>query len=190
MKPAPGIAVRGGGARKIKTRFSRRLFYWYCRKVMHVDVPTNSTYFIALSRRAVQAATTVGKGSVHVRQAVATIGYSYTVFPYETLQDPIRSRRLNVGFLEAIDIIISSYSVHPLRFMSWLGFIASIVSIVYALYVIIIAMTRQHVARMDDNVAPNIWALFHPFSHYDCVVRIYRQTCHGGTQRHAVSCAG
>lgn len=154
-----GIAVARRGQRRFRQTLSRRLFYWYGRKFMHINVPTNSTYFIALSRRAIRALTTSGRSDTHVRQMVAHVGFTYKVFPYETRTNPVQSHSLRVGAIEAIDIV-SSYSVHPLRFMAWIGFVASIASVIYALYVVYIAATRQHVAEGWTTMSLQISGLF------------------------------
>lgn len=154
-----GVAAARKGQRRFRQTLSRRLFYWYGRRFMHIDVPTNSTYFMALSRRAIRAITTSGRSDTHIRHMIAHVGFTYQTFPYETRANPVQSHSLRVGAIEAIDIV-SSYSIHPLRFMAWLGFVASIVSIVYALYVVYIAATRQHVAEGWTTMSLQISGLF------------------------------
>jgi len=137
----------------------RHLFYWYSRNYVMVDVPTNATYFISLTRRAVAAVTSSARGSVHIRFIIRMVGYSYKLLPYEPLQSPVRNHSLRVGIFEAADII-SSYSVHPLRFISWVGLLASVVSIIYALYVVIVALTFSHVAQGWTTTSLQISGLF------------------------------
>lgn len=145
--------------RRIHKSAMRRLFYWYSRNYVMVDVPTNATYFISLSRKAVAAITSSARGSVHIRFIIKMVGYSYKLLPYEPLQSPIRNHSLRVGIFEAADII-SSYSVHPLRFISWVGLLASVVSIIYALYVVIVTLTFSHVAQGWTTTSLQISGLF------------------------------
>ena len=126
---------------------------------MHVDVPTNSTYFMAFSRRAITAMSALSGQDSHVRQMAKIIGYSYLEYPYETKVNPIHSRSLRVGTVEALDIV-SSYSVHPLRLMSWIGFIASILSILYAVYVIYVTLTKSSVAEGWTTMSLQISGMF------------------------------
>lgn len=137
-----GTAVPPKGDKSIRMTIPRRIFYQYSRKYMSIDVPTNATYFMSLNRRAVAAVTSSAHKSVHIRFEVRMIGYKYQTMTYEVYASPIRNRSLRVGVFEATDII-SSYSVHPLRLMSWIGLIASLVSIIYAIYVVIVAATHQ-----------------------------------------------
>ena len=78
---------------------------------------------------------------------IRTIGYSYTEYTYSPLVDPVKKHGFGRGTLEALDII-TSHSTHPLRFMSWVGFFASVVNMMYALYVVVIALTKKNVAGM------------------------------------------
>lgn len=154
-----GVAKPPKGKKSIRMTLSRRLFYQYSRRHMMIDVPTNATYFMALSRRATSALTSSTRRDTHVRFMIRTIGYMYYAMPYQVQVNPVRNRSLRVGILEAADIV-SSYSVHPLRFMSWLGLFASILSIFYAAYVIYITITQQHVAEGWTTMSLQISGLF------------------------------
>ena len=154
-----GIAAPRKGQKSIKMTILRRLFYHYSRKYMMIDVPTNATYFMALSRRAVAAITSSVRRSAHVRFAIRMVGYTYQTLPYEVIASPIRNRSFRVGMFEAADIV-SSYSVHPLRFMSWIGLFASILSLAYAIYVVWVAATQDHVAEGWTTMSLQISGLF------------------------------
>lgn len=154
-----GVAVPPRGEKNIRMAIFRRLFYAYSRRYMLVDVPTNATYFLALSRRAVSAITSSTRRDTHIRFMIRAIGYSYDTMPYEVHTSPVRKRSLRLGIVEAADII-SSYSVHPLRFMSWLGLFASFLSILYVAYVIYVAITQQHVAEGWTTMSLQISGLF------------------------------
>lgn len=145
--------------RMLDTNIGRKLFYWYNRKHLLIDVSPRSTYFIALSRRAVRAITSSVRHDGHIRHLIKTIGYSYAEYDYKTLEDPTRSRSLKTGVLEALDIV-SSHSTHPLRFMSWLGLMASVVNVVYALYVVTVAIVRQDVAEGWTTMSLQLSVMF------------------------------
>lgn len=124
----------------------RRLFYWYNRKYLGIDIPLRATYFIAISRRALRAITQSSRNDGHIRHLAKTIGYSYAQFVYTPLADPARSIGLKTGALEALEVV-SSHSTHPLRFMSWVGFFASAINLIYAAYVLVVALLKPHVAE-------------------------------------------
>lgn len=145
--------------RMLDTNLGRKIFYWYNRKHLLIDVSPRSTYFISLSRRAVRAITSSVRHDGHIRHIVKTIGYSYVEFDYKTLEDPTRSRSLKTGIIEALDIV-SSHSTHPLRFMSWLGLFASIVNVVYALYVVVVALVQKDVAEGWTTMSLQLSSMF------------------------------
>jgi len=129
-----------------KSGLGRRLFYWYNRKYINIDIPLQATYLISLNRRAIRAITLSTRHDSHIRHMIRSIGYSYAEYKYSPLVDPMKKHGFGRGTLEALDII-TSHSTQPLRFMSWVGFFASVVNLVYALYVVIIALTKKNVAE-------------------------------------------
>jgi glycosyltransferase involved in cell wall biosynthesis len=128
------------------TQAGRKLFYWYNRKYVGIDIPLNATYHASYSRRAINSLTSLsGRHSRHVRHMARKIGYSYDIFCYNPLKNPGSQRKLNTSVIEALEII-SSYSTHPLRFVTWLGVSASAINVVYALYVLILNLAGSSLA--------------------------------------------
>lgn len=119
------------------SRLGRRLFYWYNRKYVGIDIPLNATYCASYSRRAINSLTTAGRNHRHVRHLARRIGYGYTTLEYTPLQNPNNQRRLKTGAIEALEIV-TSYSTHPLRFVTWLGIIAGGINVIYACYVVVL----------------------------------------------------
>lgn len=145
--------------RMLDADIGRKIFYWYNKKHLLIDVSPRATFFIALSRRAIKSITSSARHDGHVRHLVKTIGYSYTEFEYKTLEDPTRSRSLKTGVVEALDVV-SSHSTHPLRFMSWLGLAASVLNVVYALYVVTVALISQDVAEGWTTMSLQLSSMF------------------------------
>lgn len=118
------------------TQLGRRLFYWYNRKYLGIDIPLNATYYASYSRRAVNSLTaSTNRYQRHVRHMARRVGFSYTTYDYKPLQNPSSQRKLRTGVMEALEIV-ASYSTHPLRFVTWLGVIAGAVNVLYAFYVL------------------------------------------------------
>lgn len=134
------MSIRG----VLGTGMGRDLFYWYNRKYLGIDIPLQSTYFIALSRRAVTALTASSRQDRHVRHLLKIIGYSYKTYNYMPLQDPNTQRSLRTSVVQALEIV-SSYSTHPLRFVTWLGFFAGVANLLYAVYVVAVTLLKQNV---------------------------------------------
>lgn len=143
----------------LKADIGRRLFYWYNRRHLGVNIPANATYFIALSRRAVRSMSTTNRHDGHIRHLIRQIGYTCVNYEYETKEDPTQSRGLKTGILEAIDIV-TSHSTQPLRFMSWIGVAASIVNLVYAIYVVCVALFKNDIAAGWTTMSLQLSSMF------------------------------
>lgn len=128
------------------TNMGRKLFYWYNRKYIGIDIPLNATYFTSFSRRAVNSLTSFNPAHRYVRHLARRVGYGYEVHPYTPLSNPGKQRTLKTGVIEAFEIV-TSYSTHPLRFVTWLGIMAGSLNVLYACYVLVINI-------IDKSVAP------------------------------------
>ena len=143
----------------VNAGIGRRLFYWYNRRQLGVNIPANATYFIALSRRAVRSVATTNRHDGHIRHLIRQIGYSCVEHEYETKEDPARSRGLKTGVLEAIDVV-TSHSTQPLRFMSWIGVAASVINLLYAIYVVCVALFKQDIAAGWTTMSLQLSSMF------------------------------
>lgn len=141
--------VQGVSALSAKDRsgsqVGRKVFYWYNRKYVGIDVPLHATYFASYSRRAVNSLTGTGRSHRHIRHLARKVGYNYTTEQYEPTQHPNTQRSLRTGVIEALEIA-TSYSTHPLRFVTWLGVFAGILNVLYACYVVIINIIGKDIA--------------------------------------------
>lgn len=128
------------------TQIGRRLFYWYNRKYIGIDIPLNATYHASYTRRAINSLTAASsRHHRHVRHMARRIGFGYTVHPYTPIQNPNSQRKLKTSIIEALEIV-TSYSTHPLRFVTWLGAIAGSVNVMYALYVLVLNLSSAEIA--------------------------------------------
>lgn len=134
--PVKGVMGSGVG---------RRIFYWYNRKYLGIDIPLNATYFASYTRRAINSLTASSRSHRYIRHLARRVGYGYSTQSYIPLQNPSNQRRLRTGVVEALEIV-TSYSTHPLRFVTWLGFIASIINVLYAFYVLILNLFSKNLA--------------------------------------------
>jgi len=130
---------------RIGSQVGRKVFYWYNRKYVGIDIPLRATYFASYSRRAINSLTGTGRNHRHIRHLARKIGYGYTTQSYTPTQDPGTQRTLRTGAVEALEIA-TSYSTHPLRFVTWLGVFAGVVNVLYACYVVVINVIGKEVA--------------------------------------------
>ncbi len=129
-------------------RLGAKLFYWYSRRYLHITIPNKSTYFICMNRSVANALTRSGRFMRHIRHMAQQIGFTSTTLTYTLPAEALpysRSRKSGL-VARAIDLV-SSYSSHPLRMLSYFGMLAGFLNIVYAVYVVIINLSRHDVAK-------------------------------------------
>ena len=119
------------------SRWGRSAFYAYNRRYVGVDIPTRATYFTVLTRRAVNALTSTRRSQKYFRHLVRHLGLRIVNFDYEPQRSARKSRGLRTSVVEAIEIV-SSNSSHPLRLLSYVGIGASLLNLLYAVYVVVI----------------------------------------------------
>lgn len=125
----------------LSTGLGRRIFYWYNRKYIGIDIPLHATYHASYSRRAINSLTAqAGRHTRLLRHMSRKIGYGYATMPYETEQSSKTQKNIRNGVVEALEIV-SSYSTHPLRYVAWLGLAAGALNLLYACYVVILFLT-------------------------------------------------
>lgn len=132
-----GVVMRAGAA----------VFDWYCRQVLRLSVPNDSTQFRALSRRAVNAV--IATKSVHryLRVLSADVGFTRAELRYSPVDRGGGPRRRSIR--EAIALaaaIIVSASPHPLRMASWLGVLASALNLLYVVYIVVVYFVKEDIA--------------------------------------------
>ncbi|MFZ2545274.1 MAG: glycosyltransferase [Candidatus Saccharimonadales bacterium] len=127
-------------------QLGRRLFYWYNRKYINIDIPLNATYFASYSRRAINSITRTTRSQQHIRHLARRVGYAYKTFLYMPLRNPGSPKKLRAGIVEALEISIS-YSTHPLRFVTRLGLLAGALNAIFALYVVYVNLIGTSVAE-------------------------------------------
>jgi polyisoprenyl-phosphate glycosyltransferase len=142
-------------------RVATDVFYWAASKLFQLRIPKDSTKFLVLSRQAVNAVTQIKDRYRYIRVLSAYVGYSNQTFVYEPINRYGRPR--TKGFLEAVNLavgIIVTNSTHPLRFVSWLGFIAGALNVLYGAYVIAVYLFRSHVAEGWTTVSLQASCMF------------------------------
>ena len=143
--------VFGVSTRKTRSgvinHYGAKLFYWYNKKFLDISIPENSTLFMALSRRAVNSLTHTSRYARHIRYLARQIGYDSKEVYYEPSKaykpEKKHIRELAISAIE----LATNYSKHPLRFLAWLGFSASLFNLLYAGYVIGVNLLKRRVAE-------------------------------------------
>jgi dolichol-phosphate mannosyltransferase len=125
-----------------------RVFYWYFNHVLGVDLPRNSTDFRAYSRQSVNAITRIKDRLRYLRTFGAYVGFGGQPFTYEPRprRPRVRGRAPGEAVGLAVDMTVAN-STRPLRFVSLLGLGASVVSGLYAVYVLILRTFDHDIVR-------------------------------------------
>ena len=128
-------------------RAGTRLFYWYTRRVMGLELPANATHFRCLSRAALNALNKLRETGSRLRVFSSYIGYDGATFPYDSLAQSRRSqsRTPSAAIALALALVLDN-SAHPLRMASGLGVVAALINLAYAVYVLVVYAFRADVA--------------------------------------------
>jgi len=127
------------------TRMGRSAFYWYNRRFLRLDIPTRSTFLTGLTRSALNAVSASGRTHRYLRHLVRYIGYRVHVYRYTMRDAKVARPRTRPRVLDAIEMV-SSYTTQPLRVVAMLGVAAGVLSLLYGVYVVAVALTQTHVA--------------------------------------------
>jgi glycosyltransferase involved in cell wall biosynthesis len=131
--------------------FSRKaaaFFYWYCRKLLKLDLPQNSTQFRCLSRQAVNAIIRIKDSYRYLRLFSSYVGYERQQFLYEPINRGNKNRPKSFfqSLNQGIALIVENSS-HPLRFVSWLGLLAAAANLLYVFYVFGVYFLKENIAE-------------------------------------------
>lgn len=125
-----------------------RIFYWYSKRYLDLDIPNGSTYFICMNRVTANALTRSGRYMRHIRHMSKRVGFKAINYKYKLPKDSVQYAKVRSGTLvsRAIDLV-SNYSNHPLRLISYFGIFAGLANIIYAIYVVLINISRQDIQK-------------------------------------------
>ena len=141
-----GVDQRGvvGGPMR---RLLKRLFHGYMRRFLKTELLPGCTDFRVLSRRMVNALTQFRESYRQLRLLTTTVGYQRCAFPYTPLSRT--GKNMRKGFIEelheALDMIVT-HSRQPLRLVSWMGWFAGFLNVLYVFYAALIYLFKKDVA--------------------------------------------
>jgi len=129
-------------------RLGAGLFYWICNHLLGMNIPGHSTHFRVLSRQAVNAVLRMGDRTRYLRTLSAYVGYGSQALEYEPISRRARPRRKSPieALRLAIDIVVSN-STRPLRLVSYVGLVMSLLFLLYIGYIVLIYLFKPDVAE-------------------------------------------
>jgi len=130
------------------TRKATGLFYWYCHKILKLDLTKNATQFRCMSRQAVNAIIQIKDSYRYLRLFSSYVGYTRKPIVYDPIKrgKNTRKRSFNQSINQALTIIMEN-SAHPLRFVSWLGMFAATSNLIYAGYIVAVYFFKEDVMQ-------------------------------------------
>jgi len=153
---APGLKKRNPF-----TQHAASLFLSYCHQKLGIELKPDSTDFRILSRQVVNAITQIKDRRRYLRLFTVTVGYDIQYFEYLPICRTGKTQR--ASFMDevnqAIDIVVTS-SPHPLRLVSRIGMIASILNALYIGYIALVYFLKPHVAEGWTTSSMEISVMF------------------------------
>ncbi|MEF2978697.1 hypothetical protein [Subtercola sp. YIM 133946] len=151
--------IGGSGVRKL----GRRAFYGYNRRYLHVDIAPQATYLACLTRRAMNSLANASRSLRYLRHLIRHIGYRLTDYEYIPLDSSHRVRSLRNDVIKGLEMI-TSYSAHPLRFVTLIGVLTGVANLLYAFYVVILRLVSTDVVAGWTTTSLQLSATFFIFS--------------------------
>lgn len=114
-----------------------RLFYWMMTKITQIEIPNNAGDFRLLDRKIIEALKQFPERTRFMKGLYAWIGYKKIGVPFEVQERAAggSSYRL-MRLLELAIAGITSFSDVPLRVWGLIGFMISLGSLIYAIYMV------------------------------------------------------
>ena len=124
----------------LKRNFAR-MFYWVMKKITSIDIPSNAGDFRLMDKKIIHALRQFPERTRFMKGLYAWVGFKKIGVPFE-----VKHRAAGTsswGFARLLELAITgitSFSDIPLRVWSLVGFFISMVSLVYAIYIITVTL--------------------------------------------------
>jgi glycosyltransferase involved in cell wall biosynthesis len=114
-------------------------------KSIGYSLPSNSTGTFCFSRRAINAITESGRSYCKLHMRIANIGYPLCSFECDSFIDSSKNKSIISGVKETLHHMIFN-STKPLRWMSFLGVVGSLMAMFFSLYSVVTHIFNDQVA--------------------------------------------
>jgi len=124
----------------LKRHFTR-LFYWVLGKITQMDIPENAGDFRLMDKNVMNAMKEFPERTRFMKGLYAWVGYKTMAVPF-TVQDRAAGKS-SWRFTKLTELAITgitSFSDVPLRVWGFIGFLISLGSLIYAIYIIAVTM--------------------------------------------------
>lgn len=118
-----------------------RLFYWVMQKITKIDIPNNAGDFRLLDKKIVGALKQFPERTRFMKGLYAWVGYKKIGVPFEVQDRAAGKSSWRLSRLAELAITgITSFSDVPLRIWGLIGFIISLISLLYAIYIVTVTL--------------------------------------------------
>lgn len=124
----------------LKRQFAH-LFYWLMNKMTNIDMPNNAGDFRLMDRKIIEALKQFPERTRFMKGLYAWVGFKSIAVPYEVKERAAGKSSWGFSRLTELAITgITSFSDVPLRVWGWIGFFISLISLIYAIYIITVTL--------------------------------------------------
>jgi glycosyltransferase involved in cell wall biosynthesis len=118
-------------------KYSAQLFYRLLHKISPVEIPVDTGDFRLLSRRTVEALKNLRETHRYMKGLFSWVGFPQIAVPYE--RDPRFGGESKFNYWKLWNLAIegiTSFSIAPLKFATYFGFLTASAAFIYALVII------------------------------------------------------
>lgn len=130
--------------RETESYFKRHLahlFYWLMQKITQIDIPNNAGDFRLMDRKIIEALKVFPERTRFMKGLYAWVGFKTIGVPFEVKERAAGKSSWRLSKLTELAITgITSFSDVPLRVWGLIGFIISLVSLIYAIYIVTVTL--------------------------------------------------
>ncbi len=130
-----GVRKNRDNESRAKRNFAR-IFYWLMGKITKINIPNNAGDFRLMDRKVVDSLKTFHERTRFMKGLFAYVGFKSIAIPYDVRDRA--SGKSSLGFSRLAELAITgitSFSDAPLRVWGFMGFIISVISLIYAIYI-------------------------------------------------------
>lgn len=124
----------------------RRAFLGLVRRMLGIELSENASLFMAFTRQTLNAVIRIKDKSRALRVFGLLVGFPHATLEYDPVARRAQPRRKSLaeGCERAVDLIVTNSS-RPLRYVSYLGLLASVLNVLYMGYVLVVRLFFEHV---------------------------------------------
>lgn len=118
-----------------------KLFYWLMQKITNINIPNNAGDFRLMDKKIVAAIRQFPERTRFMKGLYAWVGFKSIGVPYEVAERA--AGKSSWGFARLTELAITgitSFSAVPLRVWGLIGFVISLISLIYAIYIVTVTM--------------------------------------------------